>query len=106
MTLKILCDGFAIARQHLDCTQPGKGLPSTIPQKHRNEHHTVALAAFQQVRNLFFCAEFGRQKIRRDQAYGHRREVHGLPDLLVPFLAATDPPVIPDRDAVRPFQDP
>ena len=98
-------DRFAVAGQHLTRFQPGNGLPRAGPQEYEVEGHTVALAAYQQIRDFFLHAKIRVQIIGRDQADRYRCLGHDPLDFLIPFVGGFDLPIVPNRDSILLLQD-
>jgi hypothetical protein len=55
--------------------------------------------------NLFVADELRFQGVGRHQEDGHMGGVHGVPDLLEPFVARPEVPVVPDLEEALFFED-
>ncbi len=96
---------FAVLGTSLEPGEPRKRVPDAGLYDHREEGHPFLLAAVQQMGDLLVADEFRFQGGGGDQEDGHPGGIHRALDLLEPFVARADVPVVPGLKEALYFED-
>jgi len=88
-------EGLAVARSGLESGEPGDFLPEAGFTDDGNDRHPIPGAPFQEARDFGVENEIRGEGVRGDQQDGHAGLVHGLCNLVEPFIARLDVAVVP-----------